>query len=107
MSGTVHIFSNGFEFECWSAANCDRCTKEPTCTLLRGDGGIVDSFIDGLFTQKAADRMGYRPELSNTLGWPCAEFSDEPPVRAPWPKPAAHVMRDAGAPTLPGLEPIS
>jgi len=98
--GTVHIFSNGFEFECWFARNCDRCVKEPTCDLLRGDGGIVDSFLTGLFTQKAADRMGYSAECIGVLGWPCAEFSDVPTG----PKPAAHVMRDAGALTLPGLE---
>lgn len=105
MSGKVHIFSNGFEWDNWEAANCDRCTKAPTCDLL--SGGIVDSFMDGLFSQETADRMGFTPECKSILGWQCAEFSDEPLVRAPWPKPAAHVMRDAGAPLLPGLEPVS
>ena len=64
----------------------------------------MDAFITGLFTQRAADRMGYGEDCIGTLGWPCAEFSDKPPVRAPWPKPAAHVMRDAGALLLPGME---
>lgn len=99
MSGTVHIFSNGFEFECWSAANCDRCVKVKRCSLLNGKGGIVDSFADGLFSQKAADRMGFKPENKAVLGWRCAEFSDQRPPSKPRTK-----RRAAGEVALPGLE---
>lgn len=74
MSGTVHIFSNGTEFSRWTSANCDRCTKELTCDLLFGPGGIGDAFLgDGKFSQTAADRMGFTPECKAILGWPCAE----------------------------------
>lgn len=104
MKGTVHIFSNGFEFRCWEAKNCDRCVKEPSCEIIFGDGGIGTSFLgDGMFSQEMADRMGYSAECIGVLGWTCAEFSDVPIG----PKPAAHVMRDAGALMLPGLEPAS
>jgi hypothetical protein len=76
VSDPVYIFSNGFEYECWDEANCSRCVKEPTCDLLRG--GITDSFLTGTFTQETADRMGYTPALSNTLGWPCNERELKP-----------------------------
>lgn len=71
MSERVHIFSNGFEWDHWEAANCDRCVKEPTCDLLRG--GIAESFVSGDFAPATAARMGYTPDLSSTLGWPCKE----------------------------------
>ncbi len=109
MSGEgVHIFSNGWEYDCWSSRNCDRCVKEPSCDLIDAlfTDSLVENLPNGSVKQETADRLGYKPEYIGVLRWPCAEIEQGLPGEqsvAP-PKPAAHVMRDAGAMTLPGLE---
>lgn len=94
----VHIFSNGFEFECWAEANCDRCVLwDNGCPLAEG---IVDAFIHGSFASEIAARMGFRPELKAVLGWPCAERRETPPTEA---EIAVREMRANGAAMLPGF----
>lgn len=44
-------FSNGTEWDAWSAGWCNRCTKTSTCTILDelflGEGTIPEQWIPG------------------------------------------------------------
>lgn len=109
MSGTkgVHLFSNGFEHDCWDEANCCRCIKQPTCDLINRlfTDSIDHDLPNGNVTEETARRLGYTRDYLRVLGWPCAERQPGVPGEEPPPDPAAVEMRKAGAAALPGFEP--
>lgn len=98
----VHLFSNGFEFECWTERNCDRCVRFPNCDLLAAlfTDGLAEGMYQGQVTPETAERLGYTDEYIGVLGWPCKErqAQDAPPA------PAAVEMVKAGAEMLPGFD---
>ncbi len=70
----IHIFSNGSQFNDWSASNCLRCTKWsgwdelPTCDI---DMALGEAYLgDGTVSQEIATRAGYDPDK---YVWPCGE----------------------------------
>jgi hypothetical protein len=105
MSDGIHLFSNGFEGDCWQERNCDRCVKQDACDLqdaLHQDS-IIHDLPCGSVTLETASRLGYTDAYWNVLGWPCAErrADKEPPT------PAATEMVKAGAGMLPGFADIA
>jgi hypothetical protein len=111
MSSTeaVHLFSNGFEFECWRARNCDRCIKEPTCDLYDAlfSDGLQPGLYQGQVLPETAARLGYTDEYEGVLGWPCLERRPGAPGDAIEETPAAREVRKAGGVMLPGFESVA
>lgn len=102
MSDGIHLFSNGFEFECWTERNCDHCVKDiMTCDLVAAlfDDSEIHGLPSGNVTTETAERLGYTDEYIGVLGWPCKERQTD----AEPPTPAAHEVRAAGAVMLPGF----
>lgn len=62
----IRPFSNGFEFESWYEANCNRCQKEEDCDLLT-------ALFWPPISEEMAKRMGYEESNRVVLGWPCSE----------------------------------
>jgi hypothetical protein len=64
-AGDVPAFSNGHEWDCWSARWCARCVNEPDCPLIfvalsgatpaewreTNPGGLSDRYTCPLFTE--------------------------------------------------------
>lgn len=102
----VHLFSNGFEFECWTEANCAQCPRDYlSCDLASAlfDDSLTHDLPSGNVTEATAARLGYTEDFLGHLGWPCKERE----TVASWPDgvpPAADEMAKAGATPLPGFD---
>ena len=105
--GRVRPFSNGFEYEVWQEANCERCVKAQT---YDADTGIYGPFTcdieeavalacigSGEITAEIAARMGWSVVNIAVLGWPCGEF-------VPLDEPTDVMLRRTGAVELPLFE---
>lgn len=105
----VHLFSNGFEFDCWTERNCTGCiVKVDMCPLIGRmfDDSIKYGLPSGNVTARTAERLGYSTEYIGHLGWPCKARKTQPDPRPSEASPAMRDMRRTGATPLPGFDAV-
>lgn len=66
----IRPFANGFEYDCWTEANCEECSRR-RCTIKRAIEEAAST--DGTICREMARRMGFDQSRITRLGWPCPE----------------------------------
>ena len=71
----IYPFSNGTQFDCWNARNCERCTKYDGQTngLCEISDALTVAYIDdGTVTPEMSKRMGHEAHRGDYT-WDCPE----------------------------------
>lgn len=78
MKERIRPFSNGMQYEFWTARNCEHCKKAPPddnswpeCEIM---AALIEGYVgDGTVSEEIARRM-HHSENADCYSWDCGEF---------------------------------